>query len=169
MYHTAFSKLYRTEIEAMLKLLVKIDPKSKYSAMRLLPLSIADIERALEKAKNGDLRGFGSKTPISKVGVSTQKSSDSIADGSSTSPYGHWQNNTEQVQRLNKSSYKNITDNGEDSEEERQKLEEKKRQEEKELELMQELERERKRKEKIQREYENAQKINDERLKEYMK
>ena len=170
MYHTAFSRLSRSEIDEMLKLLANLDSKGKYSGMRLLPLSIADIEKALEKAKNGDLRSLSLKTPMSKIGGSTQKSSESNADGVSTTPYGHWINKTEQNQSFSKTVNK-YADEIDNSEDERKKLEEKKKQEEKENEneLKQELERERKRKEKIQRDYENAQRINDERLKEYMK
>ena len=51
MYHTAFSRLTRKEIESMLSLVKKFDSSGKYSAMRILPHSLKQIHDALEKAK----------------------------------------------------------------------------------------------------------------------
>lgn len=98
MYHTAFSRLTRKEIEGMLKLVSKFDKKSKYSSMRLLPLSITDIEKALERAKNGDLKTF-SKSPATKMGESTQKSTES--NDNTMTPYGKWIKDLEHGQKLN--------------------------------------------------------------------
>lgn len=50
MYHTAFSRLSRNEIDSMIRFWKKIEPKSKYRGMRLLPLSVEDIQKAMDKA-----------------------------------------------------------------------------------------------------------------------
>ena len=54
MYHTAYSRLSRKEIESMLKLVKKFDDKGKYGGMRILPHSVKQIEEALDRARNGN-------------------------------------------------------------------------------------------------------------------
>jgi len=44
MYHTAFSRLSRKEIDSMINTVKLLDSKGKYSDMRLLPISIDDIK-----------------------------------------------------------------------------------------------------------------------------
>ena len=140
MYHTAFSRLSRKEIEAMLSLVSKFDLKGKYSGMKLLPLSIEDIEKALERARTGNYKHFSlfSKTPESKS--SETNTSEGIT------PYGKWIKELEHGQKLHK-SIKDKYIGGYDSEEERRKRAEKEKEDE--------IEKEKKRKLKLQREYYN--------------
>ena len=144
----------------MLALVSKFDTKGKYSGMRLLPLSISDIEKALERAKTGNYKHllFGSATPESE---STERTVKQSSEG--ITPYGRWIKELEHGQNLHR-SIKDKYMGGYDSGEERRKREEV----DNERKRLEEIEREKKRKFKIQRDFEMAQKVNDERTKEYL-
>lgn len=183
MYHTAFSRLTRQEIDAMLKLIAKFDKKGKYSQMRILPHSVKEIQDALERAMNGDIKksvkstdsnlgdttvgitkkaemvrsdsNYDTKINLSKYENTSYKTAAELPD-SALSPYGKWVRDIQLSQGLHKSIKDKYMKNEDDYEEER-KQEERKRQ--------QEL----KKKNKLQREYEEAQRLNELRLKQFMK
>lgn len=146
--------------------------------MRLLPLSISDIEKALERARTGNYKHllFGSSTvetesPTKQVSTFSTVSTSNVVRTSkpvepfaeNLTPYGKWVRDLEHGQKLHM-SIKDKYLGGYDSEEDRKKKED----DEKEKRRLEEIEMEKKRKLKIQREFEMAQKVNDERMKEYL-
>lgn len=153
MFHTAFSRLSRKEITAMLNLVSKFDKKGKYSSMRILPHSVKEIQDALERAKNGTVTS-ASKSPMTKMSFaeSTTKSVTSAYEPN-LSPYGKFvrdmQASTGYDQAIKDKYYSK--DNDSEDEEEKKKLMEKNKAN------------------KLKREYEYAEQMNNLRLKQFIK
>jgi hypothetical protein len=160
MYHTSFSRLSRVEIENMLKLAKKFDAKGKYSGMRILPHSIKEVEEALERARTGNLlkKAETAETTetdrTSKLGIRKPEENED-----EYSPYGKWVKALQHSQGLDTSikdkyfgSNKDNSASAEDSE----------------IQKNQKNIAERKQN-KHRRQLEEAQRINNEKLREFMK
>jgi hypothetical protein len=156
MYHTAFSRLSRKEIESMIKLVKKFDKKGKYSGMRLLPHSIKAIQEALERAKEGKFNlGAGNESTKSKnTSVSRQESESNI---SGYSPYGKWVNAIQRSQGLNTSIKDKYMSGSEDAAEELKNQQMKKKQD-----LLN------KKQNKMKKDYEEAMRLNNQIMRDYM-
>jgi hypothetical protein len=154
MYHTAFSRLSRKEIEAMIKLVKKFDKKGKYAGMRLLPHSAKEIQDALERAQNGDFTKAAASTK-SRTDEFTLKASET--NESSMSPYGKWVREITRSQGLDKSIKDKYMKTKEDIEEEERLQKERRDKERKQI-----------RQSKIQERHEDAMKMNHKMLKEYI-
>jgi hypothetical protein len=157
MYHTAFSRLSRVEIENMLKLAKKFDAKGKYSGMRILPHSIKEVEEALERARTGNLLKKADTTESDRASKLSIKTTEENAG--EYSPYGKWVKALQHSQGLDTSikdkyfgSNKDNSVSAEDSEIQKSKKNILERKENKQ-----------------RRKLEEAQRINNEQLREFMR
>ncbi|CAI2385670.1 unnamed protein product [Moneuplotes crassus] len=159
MYHTAFSRLTRKEIESMLSLVKKFTPNGKYNKMRILPHSIKQIQDALEKAQSG--KGL---SPTKTEGKSTNRvnsKNDSEEDSNSFSPYGKWvrnlNKNTDYDVNIKEKYFTKATDSPKIGILEKEQSEN------------DEMQKVKNKQFKLQKQYQEAQRINDMKLKQFMK
>jgi hypothetical protein len=141
----------------MLKLAKKFDIKGKYSGMRILPHSLKEVEEALERARTGNLLKKKDTTETertSKLSIRTTEE-----NGGEYSPYGKWVKALQHGQGLDTSikdkyfgNNSNNDNSAEDSaiEKSKKNIVERKQNKEK-------------------RKLEEAQRINNEKLREFMR
>ncbi|CAI2358803.1 unnamed protein product [Moneuplotes crassus] len=155
MYHTVFSRLSRKEIESMLGLVKKSHSNGKYRKMRILPHSIKQIQEALEKAHNGKELSQSQTDQNDYCQKRSQEFSES--DSNTRSPYGKLLRNLQQSQGLNLSLkdkyFTKATDSSRGEESHGNN----------------ELKRIKKKQQKMRKQYQEAQRINDIKLQQFMK